>query len=90
MPTTTQIGQAGPANDRVGGIPSVHYFDFLSRGRAQPIRLLFIDAGISFIDIRYTFEEFSRDIQPSLMAAPDGLSPTGSVPVVELNGQAVT
>lgn len=86
MPTTTQIGQPGPANDRIGGIPRLHYFDLSSRGRGQAIRLLFLDAGICFTDVRYTFEEFGRDVQASLMASPDGLNPTGSLPVVELDG----
>jgi prostaglandin-H2 D-isomerase / glutathione transferase len=89
MPTTTQIGQSGPANDKIGGVPTVHYFDFFSKGRGQVVRLLFLDAGIAFTDVRYTFEEFPRDIRPALMA-PEGLNPTGNLPVVELNGQAIT
>ena len=90
MPTTTQIGQPGPANDKIGGIPKVHDFDFLSKGRGQVLRLLFLDTGISFTDIRYTFDEFPKEIKPAFMASPDGLNPTGNVPVVELNGQALT
>lgn len=68
----------------------MHYFDFFPKGRGQVIRLLFLDAGISFNDIRYTFEEFTNDIKVSLMASPHSLYPTGNLPVVELNGEVIT
>lgn len=89
MPSTTQIGRPGPANHKIGGLPTIHYFDFFSKGRGQVVRLLFLDAGIAFTDLRYTFDEFPRDIRPAFLR-PGGLNPIGNLPVVELNGQAMT
>ena len=53
------------------------------------MRLLFLDAGVAFIDIRYSFEEFFRDIRPAFMA-PRGLDQTGNLPVLELNEEVMT
>ena len=89
MPTTTQVGKPGAANEKIGGVPTIHYFDFFSKGRGQVIRLLFIDAGIAYTDIRYSFDEFPTKIKPSFKDK-GGLNPTGNVPVVELNGQIMT
>jgi glutathione S-transferase len=66
MPEEHQVGQPGLANEKIGGIPTVHYFDFFSKGRGQVIRLLFIDAGIAYNDVRYTFDEHPKDISPTL------------------------
>lgn len=87
MPSTSQIGSPGPANDRIGGVPTIHYFDFFSRGRGQVVRLLFEDAGIAYVDVRYSFEEFPKVKQDKFI---NGLNPTGNVPVVELNGKTLT
>jgi glutathione S-transferase len=89
MPQQYQVGHPGPANERIGGVPTVHYFDFFSKGRGQVIRLLFIDAGIAYNDVRYSFDEYRNDIKPSFMQ-PGGMNPTGNVPVVELNGEVMT
>ena len=51
MPTTKRYGTAGAANEAIGGVPTLHYFDFQSRGRGQVIRLLWEDAGIAYEDI---------------------------------------
>jgi glutathione S-transferase len=54
-------------NEKIGGVPTVHYFDFFSKGRGQVIRLLFLDVGIAYNDVRYSFDEFSKDIKPGFM-----------------------
>jgi prostaglandin-H2 D-isomerase / glutathione transferase len=89
IPKQHQIGQPGPANEKIGGIPTVHYFDFFSKGRGQVIRLLFIGAGIAYNDVRYSFDEYPNDIKPTFMKR-GGMNPTGNAPVVELNGQVMT
>jgi len=40
MPTTKKFGQPGPNNDKIGGVPTMYYFDFQSRGRGQVVRLM--------------------------------------------------
>ena len=35
MPTTSQVGTPSAANDAIGGVPTIHYLDFASRGRGQ-------------------------------------------------------
>lgn len=86
MPTTHTVGTPSAVNDKLGGIPTLHYLDFSSRGRGQVLRLFFEDAQISYEDVRYSFEEF-----PSAKKSLIGdLNPTGSVPVVELNGKILT
>lgn len=40
MPTSTLCGTPGPNNAKIGGVPTLHYFDFMSRGRGQALRLL--------------------------------------------------
>jgi glutathione S-transferase len=32
MPTTTRYGREGAANQAIGGVPLIHYFDFQSKG----------------------------------------------------------
>ena len=56
------------------------YFDF-DGGRAEPIRIAFHAAGIKFEDDRISFEEFG--------AMREG-TPFNSVPVLEINGVAMT
>lgn len=48
MPTTTRNGKETVANEAIGGIPAIYYFDFKSRGRGQAVRLLWEDAGIAY------------------------------------------
>ena len=88
MPTSNFIGTPGPANDLIGGIPTLHYLDFLSRGRGQVIRLFFEDAGIAYHDIRYSYQEFPSLKQTKFIDG--GLNPTGNLPVIELNGEVLT
>ncbi|QDS74339.1 hypothetical protein FKW77_004547 [Venturia effusa] len=86
MPTTTNVGNSGAANQKLGGIPHIHYFDFFSRGRGQVIRLLCEDAGIAYTDTRYTFEEFPQQKDGAL----GDMNPLKAVPVIELNGKILT
>ena len=86
MPSTKQIGQASEANKKIGGVPTLHYFDFQSRGRGQVVRLLWEDAGIAYEDIRYTFEEYP-EYKKSKIAQ---LNPTATIPVIELDGRILT
>jgi glutathione S-transferase len=86
MPSTITVGTPGAKNDKIGGVPHMHYFDLLSRGRGQVLRLLMEDAGIAYKDTRYSFEEFPAFKKGKIL----GMNPLGAVPVVELNGQALT
>lgn len=86
MPSTKQQGTAGPANKIIGGIPTIHYLDFASRGRGQVVRLMWEDAGIAYEDIRYSFEEYP-EYKKSIIAEKN---PTATVPIVELNGKILT
>lgn len=86
MPTTTTVGTSSAANQKLGGIPHIHYFDFFSRGRGQVIRLLCEDAGIAYADTRYTFDEFPSHKDGKL----GDMNPLKAVPVVELNGKILT
>jgi glutathione S-transferase len=83
MPTTKQCGTPSAANQAIGGVPTLHYYDWFSRGRGQVLRLLWEDAGIAYNDVRYTFDEF-----PSTgKKVASELNPVKSIPVVELNGK---
>lgn len=86
MPTTTTVGTPGATNQKLGGTPHIHYFDFFSRGRGQVIRLLCEDAGIAYTDTRYTFDEFPNHKDGKL----GEMNPLKTVPVVELNGKILT
>lgn len=41
MPQTADVGTRSAANEAIGGVPTVHYFDFASKGRGQVMRLFF-------------------------------------------------
>lgn len=41
MPTVKTVGTPGAANEAIGGVPEIHYFDFYSKGRGQVNRLMF-------------------------------------------------
>ncbi|KAL8909667.1 MAG: hypothetical protein Q9171_004938 [Xanthocarpia ochracea] len=86
MPSTKQYGTAGPANGAIGGVPTIHYLDFASRGRGQVIRLMCEDAGIAYIDIRYSFEEYP-DYKKTVIVEKN---PTANVPILELDGKTLT
>lgn len=83
MPTTHRIGTPSPANTAIGGIPTIHYLDFLSRGRGQVVRLLWLDAGIAFDDVRYNNDEYPGHKQTTIA----DMNPNATIPVVELNGR---
>lgn len=40
MVTTKTYGQPSAANQKIGGVPTIHYLDFMSRGRGQVVRLM--------------------------------------------------
>ncbi|KAI4101262.1 MAG: hypothetical protein LQ339_005190 [Xanthoria mediterranea] len=86
MPSTKQYGTTGPANEAIGGIPTIHYLDFASRGRGQVVRLMWEDAGIAYTDVRYSFEEYP-EYKKTFIAEKN---PTTNVPVVEINGKILT
>lgn len=86
MPTIKTHGTATAANEAIGGIPVIHYFDWFSRGRGQVLRLLWEDAGMCYTDVRYTFEEYPQVKRDRISK----LNPTSSIPVVELNGAILT
>ncbi|KAF2120496.1 glutathione S-transferase-like protein [Lophiotrema nucula] len=86
MPTTKKIGTPGPKNDKIGGVPTIHYFDFKSRGRGQAVRLLWEDAGIAYEDVRYTFDEYPKYKTTKIAE----MNPTSTIPVIELNGNILT
>ncbi|CZR58446.1 uncharacterized protein PAC_08338 [Phialocephala subalpina] len=71
------------ANKAIGGVPIIHYFDFQSRGRGQAVRLLLIDAGAAYKDVRYTFEEWPKYKRSGPVAE---MNPTGNIPVIEMPG----
>ncbi|KAL9120240.1 MAG: hypothetical protein Q9187_003206 [Circinaria calcarea] len=85
MPSTKKVGTAGDANAAIGGVPTIHYLDFKSRGRGQVVRLLFEDAGIAYEDIRYSFDEFPKAKETTLSS----MNPTKTIPVIELNGKTL-
>lgn len=86
MPSSKQVFQPGENNTKIGGVPTIHYFDFQSRGRGQVLRLLWEDADISYTDVRYNFEEYPKHKDTTIA----DLNPTSTIPVVELNGQILT
>ena len=86
MPSSTTVGHPTEANNTIGGIPAIHYLDFLSRGRGQVVRLFCEDAGIAYQDIRYSIEEF-KDLNESAVPRKN---PAKTLPVVELNGKILT
>ena len=40
MPSIRTYGTPSEANEAIEGVPTIHYFDFKSRGRAQVVRLM--------------------------------------------------
>ncbi|KAL8773023.1 MAG: hypothetical protein Q9209_002043 [Squamulea sp. 1 TL-2023] len=86
MPSTKTYGTAGSANAAIGGVPTIHYLDFASRGRGQVVRLMWEDAGIAYTDIRYSFEEYP-EYKKSIIAEKN---PTTNVPIIEINERVMT
>ncbi|KAJ2993161.1 hypothetical protein HDV02_002601 [Globomyces sp. JEL0801] len=75
------------ANQLIGGIPTVNYFDLGSKGRGEVVRLFFAEAGVEFKDHRIQFADW-----PALKEKyiSEGFNIVGSLPVVELNNQRLT
>lgn len=86
MPTTTKCLSESAANKAIGGVPTLHYLDFKSRGRGQVLRLMWEDAGIAYEDVRYSFEEYPEYKKSKISE----MNPTSTVPVLELNGRILT
>ncbi|KAH8667392.1 glutathione S-transferase [Tricladium varicosporioides] len=88
MPHTLTYGTENAANNAIGGVPTIHYFDFQSRGRGQAVRLMLIDAGAAYQDIRYTFEEWPQHKHSGPIAK---MNPCGNIPIIEMpNGKILT
>lgn len=86
MVTTKTYGQPSAANQKIGGVPTIHYLDFMSRGRGQVVRLMMEDAGIAYTDVRYNFDEYPKYKTTKIAE----MNPTATIPVVELNGKILT
>ena len=86
MPTTKRCLTESDANHAIGGVPTMHYFDYHSRGRGQVVRLFWEDAGIAYEDIRCSFEEYPEYKKTRIAE----MNPLGFIPVIELNGRILT
>lgn len=62
-------------------MPSYKLIYFNGRGRAEPIRYIFAQAGENYEDVRISGEEFGK-MKPTL--------PTGSLPVLEEDGKQLS
>ncbi|KAI9834917.1 MAG: hypothetical protein M1838_005439 [Thelocarpon superellum] len=85
MPKQSTIGAPSEGNHKIGGVPTVHYLDFQSKGRGQVVRLFFEDAGISYHDVRYDNDELPAAKKGKLGA----MNPLCTLPVLELNGRTL-
>lgn len=47
MPSEIKVGKSGPNNEKIGGVPRVHYFEMQSKGRGQVLRLFFEVSDLS-------------------------------------------
>ena len=83
MPSIKRCLNVSAANKAIGGVPTLHYFDFQSRGRGQVVRLLCEDAGIAYEGVRYSFEEYPEYKKNRISE----MNPTANIPVIELNGR---
>ncbi|CAE6476801.1 unnamed protein product [Rhizoctonia solani] len=81
MSRVTDIGAPSEANKAIGGVPTLYYLDFLSRGRGEVIRLFFEDAGIAFKDHRIPFDAYNAQVKSGEISQ---LNPLKSLPVVEI------
>lgn len=86
MPKITDIGTPGTANEAIGGVPTLYYYDFTSKGRGEVLRLFFEDAGIAFKDCRWTFDERNKGTDDAGRAE---VNVVGSVPYIDLNGRTL-
>ncbi|CAE6445416.1 unnamed protein product [Rhizoctonia solani] len=83
MSRVVEIGTLSEANQAIGGVPTLHYLDFLSRGRGEVVRLFFEDAGIAFKDHRIAFDDYNAQVKSGEI---NKLNPLKSLPVVEVRG----
>jgi len=80
MPTTKKVGSPGPANEKIGGVPTIHYFDFQSRGRGQVVRLMW---EVKFFPSLPPYHPTARSRSPLLSSTPSPpklISPLTSSP----------
>ncbi|KAB5589828.1 hypothetical protein CTheo_6730 [Ceratobasidium theobromae] len=87
MSRVVEVGTPTDANKAIGGVPTLHYFDFLSRGRGEVIRLFFEDAGIAFKDHRLAFDDYNAQVQSGEI---NKINPLKSLPAVEMGGTMYT
>ncbi|CAE6425360.1 Glutathione S-transferase P 1 [Rhizoctonia solani AG-1 IB] len=87
MSRISDIGTPSEANEAIGGVPTLHYLDFLSRGRGEVLRLFFEDAGIAFKDHRIGFEDYNNQVKSGEISK---LNPLKSLPVVEIGSTKYT
>ncbi|KAL8283289.1 hypothetical protein RQP46_005699 [Phenoliferia psychrophenolica] len=73
MPKITDIGTAGAANAAIGGVPTLYYFDFASKGRGEVLRLFFEDSGIAFKDHRWSSPFYKDKIMKVYNRRPSDL-----------------
>ncbi|KAG9118774.1 hypothetical protein FRC07_006540 [Ceratobasidium sp. 392] len=83
MSRVTEIGTPSENNKTIGGVPTVYYFDYQSRGRGEVIRLFLEDAGIAFKDHRFAFDDYNAQVKSGEITK---LNPLKSLPVIEING----
>ncbi|CAM1503142.1 Fc.00g079180.m01.CDS01 [Cosmosporella sp. VM-42] len=63
----------------------LHYFDLGSLGRGEIVRLFLRELGIEFEDRKYAYDDTWKPLNKSL-----GISLTGSLPVLEIDGHRLT
>lgn len=83
MSRMTEIGSPSEANKAIGGVPTLYYFDYASRGRGEVVRLFFEDAGIAFKDYRFAFDDYNAQVKSGEITK---INPLKSLPVVEIGG----
>lgn len=78
MPTSKTYGTEGAANKAIGGVPTLHYFDFASKGRGQVIRLLWEVYYSEFRSPSLSSKETDTDAPPRTQAYPTPTCATAS------------
>ncbi|CAE6341560.1 unnamed protein product [Rhizoctonia solani] len=79
MSRVSDVGTPSEANKAIGGVPTLHYLHFLSRGRGESCQ----DAGIAFKDHRIAFDDYNNQVKSGEITK---LNPLKSLPVVEIGG----
>lgn len=105
MPHTLTYGTESAANKAIGGVPTIHYYDFQSRGRGQVVRLMLIVRRTIFSSVRDTHTQVQdagaayKDIRYTFDEWPEHkrsgavaeMNPTGNIPIIEMpDGKILT